>query len=188
MESVLLERAPLAPSERRSLRRRRILAHVLGWVGVLFTLWVAWLAFGKRAMTLVSAATAPSGHGELAPLVSALTPLVSALTPTAPIPAPPPPAAPAGSAADFPTAPSQPVAPTALPETDAERARASEHPSTPPASAAAPAAETPTPTGKSRVEPPLTPAEIRARKERYARWLSEQGLSQGEEPDPNAKP
>jgi hypothetical protein len=137
-------------------------------VGVLFTLWVAWLAFGRRAMTLVSAATAPSGHGELAPLVSALTPLVSALTPTAPIPAPPPPPAPVGSAADFPTAPS--------------------HLSTPPASAAAPAAETPTVTGKSRVEPPLTPAEIRARKERYARWLSEQGLSQGEEPDPNAKP
>jgi len=180
----VLEGAPLAPSERRSLRRRRLLAHALGWSGVLFTVALAWLAFGKRAVELVT--VPPPAPGTLAPVVSALTPLVSALTPTARVPAPAPPPPPRDSASASVEAPLPPV-PTraATPEVHAERATASVPP---PASAPLLAFEPPPAPRARNVEPPLTPAEIQARKERYARWLSEQGLSHAEDPEPNATP
>ena len=193
--------APIATT-RMSTRRRMRLAHALGIVGVLLTIGVAALAFGER--TVISAQRGAARlHADLvAARTPAAAPTLAAPARTAPPETPAPPASTTGTA---PTPPAASPPPGAAPVVAAV---------TPPAPAAAAPAEPPTPaepaaTTTARATTPgvaappsessepramvrsrsaereLDANEIEARKERYVRWLAEEGLRRIDEVDDN---
>jgi hypothetical protein len=187
---------PVATLGTTTLRRRRRLAHAVGIFGIALTLGLAALAFGRRA-----AVSAHHGAVRLRDeLTGAVTPPVAPPAPVAPSggpSAPPTSAAPRDDSEPAPQAasPLLSIAPAAPAATDpaasvsssaAPSASATSAPD-PPApsvsSSAAPSASAtsaPVPPRAARARPferPLTPAEIQARKERYARWLEHEGLT-----------
>jgi serine/threonine-protein kinase len=160
---------------RTTFHRRRRFAHALGLFGLVVTLGVFGLAFGKR--TLASAR-----HG--AALVR--SELVGAVPSPASAPAPAPPE----SEALPPTsAPTLEPAPTLLPAPSGAAAPASTAapvPSTAPSGSASPSASSAAPVRQETArpfEPRLSAEEIQARRERYARWLAHEGLTPVDEQD-----
>ena len=173
-------------------RRRRHLAQGVGILGIAATLGLAALAFAKRA--------AIASHQGAARLQA----VTATAAPPAPVPSPAPVSSPE-VAPD--TAPNSTTASDSAPATVSDSAPATSSDSAPatasdsppasssgpattpaavPASTSAPAAEsapapaTPAPAGTAPSRPferPLTPAEIEARKARYARWLADEGLT-----------
>jgi len=138
---------------RGSRRRRRPWAHALGLFGIVVTLGVLGLAFGKRTM-----ASARHGAAGLRSDVAFAVPSPVSTPVLVSTPAEAPPSTPI---------PRLEVAPT--PSVSASGSL----PSPPPVR------EAPAP----RVEPSLSPREIQARKERYARWLAHEGLTPLDEQD-----
>jgi hypothetical protein len=186
--------APIAAT-RMSTRRRMRFAHALGIVGLFITVAVAGLAFGQR--TLLSArrgaervradiaaarapnpaptvTTAPTVAPEPAPVVTPVPPVTS--TPVAPVDtAPASPAPPATNVSAAPVSAPSPAPVAATPAPSPLRA------ATKATAAAEPADETgadlPEPAARHRpADPDLSASEIDARKERYVRWLAEEGL------------
>jgi serine/threonine-protein kinase len=178
-------------------RRRRHLAQALGVLGILVTLGVAALAFGKRAavsarhgaarieaLTARAAAPAPA-PAPASPVAAPSADLSNPADVSAPAEISTPAAVSTPAEISTPAAVSTPAAAPVLandfdagvaPASDAAPAAA---PSSAPSAGSAPAPTTPAParTAPSRpFERPLTPAEIEARKARYARWLADEGL------------
>jgi serine/threonine protein kinase len=174
------EEAPISlvpPS--RTLSRRVTVARSLGVLGILVTVALAVGAFSR-------ARSEPRGDQ---------TPLDPALTPTAPTAdaPPPPPSAPKVTVLPM------PLTGDALPEVSPPTASGNQRP-TPPAASVnleatkpSPRAIAPgtTPRPATATEPALTQEEIRRRKQRYERWLREQGLQRVDEvvvPQPSDSP
>jgi hypothetical protein len=191
--------APVAAPPPPLVRRMRR-AHVLAALGLLGTLVLAGLAFGTRSLRAARNATAlvEPALANVRPTLATgpapapldrgneAIPLAVSATSTAPVPlaptaintvsVPPPPTA-AGTVSGPPapiatSAVSRPAAPAVTPT----MASVATTPAREPRAAASPASDD---------EPPLTAAEIEARKERYARWLAEQGLKPVDEATDN---
>jgi len=174
--------APVAGSTHDGVRRRIRRAQALGILGIVMTLGVAGLAFGPRfleqarragylheepARVQESAAEAPPAPTTEATTEAAI-PVATELATTKPPPSEPTPPAPLLTVnPPEPTPPAPVLALTPPPPATAS--------ATPPAPATA-SAERRAASPPRHVERPLTANEIEARKERYDRWLREEGL------------
>lgn len=182
---------------RMSFRRRRRFAHAFGIVGILLTLGIAGLAFGRRTMVSVRNGAARLGADFAAdappkppvppplPVVVPEPPLVaepdvptpvSSPEPSATVPAPDaPPTVAAPEAPPAATSEATTAAPEATMAAAPEATTAAAPERTPAASApAARATAVRRPTRPA--EAALTAAEIERRKEEYSRWLDIEGL------------
>ncbi len=201
--------APVALFAPPSARRRRRAAHVLAGLGMSATVVLTVLAFGRPALRAAQDAVARIGPPEttrapaapvvitptsLAPAPPSATPPTATATPPASTASSPAAADPSPSATTpAPAASEAPAAPNAASDaSEASRAApgvtsaASTPSSAPPSSAGAAPSRTAPARAHSHegvYEPPLSPDEIRARKERYQRWLAEQGLKRIDEVD-----
>ena len=192
--------APIAAT-RISTRRRMRLAHALGIVGVLVTIGIAGLAFGERAVTAartgaerLGADLAASRAPEAAPTLAAAPPVSRPATAPAPVAAEPTVTTPA-PVVDEPTPPAPVVVTPVSPPPVAPAAPEPPAPTTvtpaPPVITTTPepaTTEAPEPRALARTrdaERELSASEIDARKERYVRWLAEEGLRRIDEVDDN---
>jgi serine/threonine-protein kinase len=199
--------APISISRRRPPRSR--FAHVLAAVGLAATGAIAWLAFGPQTVK-AAREVAAKVHDKVAQ--GAAT--AATTTPASPVPATEPVTAPATTAAQPGPAGTESVAPpasstSAAPPPDvtpmpspAPSAADSSSAAAPPAAAPTTEPEPPAPAARPRRAPTrvqsstredsfdfpergTTSDEIEARKERYVRWLAEQGLRRIDEADDN---